>query len=75
MNMQRLPGSRLASVGVAALSVLALQAHAVTPEAENLATVGPVGGIIFGVVFIGFCVGVVWMMMKQKNPEQDKDKE
>jgi H+/gluconate symporter-like permease len=72
MKIQNLLLPRLA--GVATLSLLAVQAHAVTPEPENLATVGPMGGIIFGVIFVGFCVGVVWMMVKQKDPGKDADK-
>jgi hypothetical protein len=73
MNMNRFIAPRIA--GAASLLMLAAQARAVTPEPENLPTVGPMGGIIFGVIFVGFCVVVVWMMMKQKGPEQDQDKE
>lgn len=73
MNIKRLVALNLPAV--AALSLTAIQAHAITPEPENLATVGPVGGIIFGVLFLGFCVVVVWMMMKQKNPAEKKDEQ
>jgi H+/gluconate symporter-like permease len=72
MNIQRIVGSRLAIA--TSLLLVAAQAHAITgPEPENLATVGPMGGIIFGVIFVGFCVGVVWMMAKQKDQSKDTD--
>ncbi len=58
---------------VTALSLAATQAVAITPEPENLATVGPVGGIVFGVLFVGFCVVVVWMIMRQKDQSKEDD--
>jgi hypothetical protein len=73
MNIKR--AAVLHLVPAATLSLLAAQAYAITPEPENLATVGPVGGIIFGVLFLGFCVGVVWMMMRQKDPNKSEDKQ
>ena len=71
MNIQRCTASHF--VTATSLLLMTVQAHAVTQEPEQLATVGPIGGIIFGVLFVGFCVGVVWMMIKQNKPgEQDK---
>ena len=70
MSIKRFIVSNLAA---ASLSLTALQVHAVTQEPENLATAGPIGAIIFGVLFVGFCVGVVWMMMRQKNTTERKD--
>lgn len=71
MNIKCFTGLRFTSVAM--LLLLIGQARAVTQETEQLATVGPLGGIIFGVLFVGFCVGVVWMMVKQKQPDE-KDK-
>ena len=64
MSIKRFIASNLA---VVSLSLMALQVHAVTQEPENLATVGPMGAIIFGALFFGFCGAVVWMMMRQKD--------
>jgi preprotein translocase subunit SecG len=52
-----------------ALSLL-LSAHAQTPAAEPQADSNPVGTIIFGVLFFGFCIGFVWMVWRNR----DKDK-
>jgi len=73
MNLKRHVAAASNLVAVASLSLLAAQAHAITPEPENLQSVGPIGGIIFGVLFLGFCIGVVWMMKKQKDPGEKQD--
>lgn len=72
MDTQRFFSSQL--VPAVSLLLAAAQAHAVTQEPEQLATVGPMGLVIFGVLFIGFCVGVVWMMARQKGPDAKSDK-
>jgi hypothetical protein len=72
MITQRLFALKL--VPAVLLMLAAAQAHAVAQEPEQLASVGPVGLAIFGVLFIGFCVGVVWMMARQKDPGNEQEK-
>jgi predicted tellurium resistance membrane protein TerC len=49
---------------------LALAAHAQGPVVEPPVESNTVGTIIFGVLFVGFCIGFVWMIWRNR----DKDK-
>ena len=53
------------------IAILAfLSAHAQNQAAEPPAESNTVGLIVFGVLFVGFCLGFVWMVWRNK----DKDK-
>jgi len=52
---------------------LALSAHAQGPAVEAPVEPNAVGTIIFGVLFVGFCVGFIWMVWR--NRDKDKKKE
>ena len=73
MNLKRHFAAASNLAAVASLSLLAAQAYAITAEPENLQSVGPFGGIIFGVLFLGFCIGGGWWVKNQKDPEEKKD--
>jgi threonine/homoserine/homoserine lactone efflux protein len=50
---------------------LALSAHAQSPVVEPPPEFNAVGTIIFGVLFVGFCVGFMWMVWrKDKNKKE-----
>jgi hypothetical protein len=56
--------------GSIALCLLA-SAHAQTPEPPIESN--PMGTIIFGVLFVGFCVVFAWMVWRNKGKKEDKN--
>lgn len=40
---------------------------------ENEATASPLGVIIFGVIFVGFCVGFMWMIYANDKKKKQGD--
>ena len=49
-----------------------LSAHAQTPAVEPSVDFNPVGTIIFGVLFVGFCIGFVWMVWRNRDKDKKK---
>ena len=45
-------------------------AHAQTQALEPAAEFNTLGTIIFGVLFVGFCVGFVWMVWRNRDKEK-----
>jgi hypothetical protein len=54
--------------GIALLPYLC--AHAQTQAVEPAAESNPLGMIIFGVLFLGFCLGFVWMVWRNQGKEK-----
>jgi len=58
-------------LGLSAGSAFAQTSSAAEAPVE---TSGPLSAIVFGILFVGFCVGVVWMMWRsEKKKASDKD--
>jgi hypothetical protein len=45
-------------------------AHAQTQALEPAAEFNTLGTIIFGVLFVGFCIGFVWMVWRNRDKEK-----
>lgn len=52
-------------------ALVCLSAHAEIPPEPPIES-NPVGLIIFGVLFVGFCVGFMWMVWRKAKGSKDK---
>ena len=71
-TLRTLAPSRISCLAAAVL--LPLQAFAVesTGGAEPPLETNTTGLVVFGVLFVGFCVGILWMMWKGGKKKQDE---
>ena len=56
---------------IAAAAMLPIQAFADVAAEPPLET-NTTGLVVFGVLFVGFCVGILWMMWKGGKKRQDE---
>jgi hypothetical protein len=53
-------------------ALVCLSAHAELPPEPPIES-NPVGMLIFGVLFVGFCVGFIWMIWRNKEGKDKKE--
>jgi hypothetical protein len=61
---------RFLSCLIACLPALAYAQAPAEPPAES----NPIGTIIFGVLFVGFCIVFAWMVWRNKSKDQNEEK-